>query len=83
MLNLIAKTSTYITNQGDMWDMIALREYGDEHAMHYIQDANFYDRFAGAFDPDVTLDIPSPVIVQVNLKSRTKLPNLKELLPWR
>ena len=77
-----AKHLEYSTIQGDMWDMIALREYGDEHAMHFIQDANFYERFTDGFPGGVVLALPPMVTVQVNLRSRRALPNLQQLLPW-
>lgn len=77
-----AKHLEYKTIQGDLWDMIAIREYGDEHAMHYIQDANFYERFTDQFPGEVILDIPQTVVVEVNLKSRRPTPNLSQLLPW-
>ena len=77
-----AKHFEYNTIQGDMWDMIAIREYGDEHAMHFIQDANFYERFTDGFPGNVVVALPPTVIVQVNLRSRRALPNLQQLLPW-
>jgi hypothetical protein len=81
--NLTAKDTEYATTQGDMWDIVALREYGDEHAMHYIQDANFYQRFTDIFPANVTLELVPEVTVQINLKMRATLPDLKQLLPWR
>jgi len=53
-----AKSPVYNTDQFDMWDIIALREYGDEHAMNVIQDANYYLRFTDAFLEDVQVVIP-------------------------
>jgi hypothetical protein len=83
MPDYIANDLQYKTIQGDMWDMVALREYGDEHAMHFIQDANFDQRFTDAFPGSVILDIPPVVTVQYNLKSGSQLPSIKDLLPWR
>jgi hypothetical protein len=77
-----AKSLEHRTTQGEMWDIIALREYGDEHAMHFVQDANFYERFVDEFSGGVVLKIPSAVTVQNNLKSRPTTPNLQQLLPW-
>lgn len=77
-----AKSLEYKTVQGDIWDIIALREYGDEHAMHYVQDANFYERFADEFAGGVVLAITQTVTVTNNLKSRRATPNLQQLLPW-
>jgi hypothetical protein len=79
---LRAKNSEHRTTQGEIWDIIAIREYGDEHAMHHVQDANFYERFADEFAGGVVLQIPSPVMIEFNLKNRSNAPNLKQLLPW-
>jgi hypothetical protein len=62
--------------------MIAIREYGDEHAMHFIQDANFDERFTDEFPGSVILDLPQTVVVEINLRSRRPTPNLQQLLPW-
>ena len=77
-----AKTLEYKTIQGDIFDIIALRAYGDEHAMHFVQDANFYERFRDEFPASIILTIPQTVTLQNNLKARRSLPNLKEILPW-
>ena len=77
-----AKHLEHKTVQHEIWDIIALREYGDEHAMHFVQDANFYERFVDAFGAGVILDLPQVVTVQVDLKTRRAIPNLKQLLPW-
>lgn len=83
MPDYTAKDSEYKTIQGDMWDIVSLREYGDEHAMHYIQDANFDQRFTDAFPASVMLVIPLQVSVQYNLKGGVLIPPLNQLLPWR
>lgn len=77
-----AKAPEYKTVQGDIWDIIALRSYGDEHACHFVQDANFYERFRDAFPASVILAIPPAVTLQNNLKARRSIPNLKQILPW-
>lgn len=77
-----AKHQKHKTVQGEIWDIIALREYGDEHAMHFVQDANFYERFTDIFPGSIILDLPSPVVVQVNIKSRRAQPNLQQIIPW-
>lgn len=82
-ITLTAKDQQYKTIQADMWDMVALREYKDEHAMHYVQDANFDQRFTDAFPASIILLLTQTVVVQNNLKARAKLPNLNQLLPWR
>ena len=77
-----AKHLQHKTIQGEIWDIIAIREYGDEHAMHFVQDANFYERFVDEFAGGVLLTIPASVTVENNLKSRPMTPNLKQILPW-
>jgi hypothetical protein len=77
-----AKALEYKTVQGDIWDIVALRMYGDEHAMHFVQDANFYERFRDEFPASIILAIPQAVTLQNNLKARRSLPNLKQILPW-
>jgi phage tail protein X len=83
MPNYTAQSTEYKTIQGDMWDIISLREYGDEHAMNFVQDANFDLRFTDAFHASVLVTIPLQATVQYNLKSGTPIPPLSELLPWR
>lgn len=77
-----AKHLQHKTIQGEIWDIIALREYGDEHAMHFVQDANFYERFVDEFAGGVLLKIPASVTVENNMKSHPTAPNLKQILPW-
>ena len=83
MVTYTANSPQYKTIQGDMWDMIALRMYGDERAMNAVQDANFYQRFTDAFPAGAILNIPPTASVQYNLKSGTAIPSLAEILPWR
>jgi phage tail protein X len=78
-----ARHNEYKTIQNDMWDIVALRQYRDEHAMHAIQDANFEQRFTDAFPAGVILAIPKNVSIRYNLKSGTPIPPLEQLLPWR
>ena len=82
MITLRSKVSEYKTIQGEIWDIIALRTYGDEHACHYVQDANFDERFVDAFEGGVILQVPSVVTLQNNLKARKPTPDLAQLLPW-
>ena len=77
-----AKHLEHLTVQGEVWDIVALREYGDEHAMHFVQDANFYERFTDEFPGGVILKIPASVTLENNLKSRKPTPNIQQLLPW-
>jgi hypothetical protein len=83
MPDYTARTPEYSTIQNDLWDVIALREYGDEHAMHFVQDNNFNQRFTDAFPASVVLEIISVVTVQINLKAGKPIPPLSQLLPWR
>jgi hypothetical protein len=77
-----AKNLQHKTIQGEIWDVIALREYGDEHCMSFVQDANFDERFVDVFTGGVFLDLIQTVTLENNLKSRRATPNLKTLLPW-
>jgi hypothetical protein len=77
-----AKNPIHKTIQGEIWDIIAIREYGDEHCMSQIQDANFDLRFTDEFAGGVLVDLPTTVTLENNLKSHIAIPNLKQLLPW-
>jgi hypothetical protein len=79
---LTARNLEHRTVQGEIWDIVGIREYGDEHAMHFIQDANFDERFTDEFPGGVVLELPRSVTLEYNLKSRLSTPNLKQLLPW-
>jgi len=81
-VTLKARHLDHKTSQGEIWDIIAIREYGDEHAMHFIQDANFDYRFVDEFPASVILVLPQVVTLQYNLKTRMAVPDLKALLPW-
>lgn len=81
-VTLRAKNSLHLTTQGEIWDIIAYREYGDEHAMHYVQDANFEDRFVDEFPGNVALNLTPVVSLEYNFRARRSVPNLKQLLPW-
>lgn len=78
-----AKSSVYSTIQGDMWDLIALTEYGDEHAMNVVQDNNFDLRFTDMFMGDIKVAIAATASVQENLKAGKAIPNIQALMPWR
>jgi hypothetical protein len=78
-----ARFEKYITNQGEVWDMIALKCYGDEHAMDKMQEANYEHRYVDVFPGNIELVVPLTVVVENNLKSPVKTPNIKGLLPWR
>lgn len=78
-----ARFEKYITGQGDIWDTIALKCYGDEHAMNKMQDANYEYRFVDGFPANIELIVPPVIIVENDLKSPVKIPDIKGLLPWR
>lgn len=63
---------TYTTIQGDMWDMIAKRIYGDEAALNVLLEAN--QRYADmvVFPADIELVVPEYIA-----------PVTSMLPPWR
>ena len=80
-----AKVRSYKTDSGDIWDIIALRCYGDTRAMHHLQDANFLYRFTGFFPANIELEVPQTVTIENDLNSviEQKYLDIKKLLPWR
>ena len=54
----VRSMSTYKTQQGDTWDLIALRVYGDEHFMDTLIKANIEHRKTVIFSHSVTLTVP-------------------------
>lgn len=50
--------SSYVTIQGDTWDIIAFVQYGDEMQMHWLIEANPEHRETVIFSAGVVLDIP-------------------------
>jgi phage tail protein X len=49
---------TYVTVQGDMWDIIAKKTLGDEYLFPALIDANPEHRETVIFSANVTLQIP-------------------------
>ena len=49
----------YTTKQGDMWDLIAYNELGNELYMHYLIAANIKYREIVTFPAGITLTIPT------------------------
>jgi hypothetical protein len=80
---LNAKVKDYTTQSGDIWDLIALACYGDEHGMNYMQDANYDYRFTDVFMSGVLLVVPQQIELTYDLKHPVQIPQLKDLLPWR
>lgn len=64
---------TYVTKEGDAFDLLALREYGEETMSKYIINANLDYCDVLIFDAGVTLKIP--ILTSVDIPST--------LPPWR
>ena len=67
--------STYKTEQGDTWDIIALRVYGDEHFMDTLIKANLEHRKTVIFGHGVVLTVP-----EIDTTSKEFEANLP---PWK
>ena len=67
---------TYLSVQGDWWDLIALRVYGmrrgDDHLMHKLIEANYPIREISHFPAGVVVIVP-------DVPTRTTIP----LVPWK
>lgn len=48
----------YITVQGDLWDTISLKCYGDEHYIHKLIETNYKYRKIVVFPANIELAIP-------------------------
>lgn len=58
---------SYITKQGDTFDIIAKQQMGDEHYLHLLVSANFPYRKVTVFSSGIKLTIPNvPQNAQVN-----------------
>lgn len=64
--------NTYTTVQGDMWDTIALKVYGNETRMHLLLDANQEYRNVARFPQGIKLNCPD-----IDTSATDLLP------PWR
>ncbi|WP_302360349.1 tail protein X [uncultured Megasphaera sp.] len=65
-------TSVYRTIQGDTWDGIAVKVYGDEKYMNELLEANQVYRETIIFSAGVILDLPD-----IRVQTSTILP------PWK
>lgn len=65
----------YITRQGDTWDVMAKRLYGDEHFMDVLIKANVNHRKTVVFSYGVTIEVP-----EIDTKSKLYHVNLP---PWK
>ncbi|WP_303226013.1 tail protein X [uncultured Acidaminococcus sp.] len=52
----------YMTVQGDMWDGIAKKVYGDESYMNVLLEANKNLTDVSVFGPDVVVRVPDVTI---------------------
>lgn len=59
---------TYTTVQGDTWDLIAYKVYGDEKLMSVLIEANPTYLETVIFSAGVTLNIPEVVPVEETIK---------------
>lgn len=61
---------TITTRQGEMWDEISYRVYGDEHHVHRLVHANWTQRHVRFFSAGTVLNVPTlpdSVLVSTNL----------------
>jgi phage tail protein X len=67
---------TYISTQGDWWDLIAEKVYGmkrgDDHLMHKLIEANYAIREICNFPAGVVVFVPE-------IAAKTSIP----LVPWK
>jgi phage tail protein X len=67
---------TYISIQGDWWDLISLKVYGmrrgDDHLMHKLIEANYDLRDVSHFPAGVVVYVPDVPV-------KTEIP----LVPWK
>lgn len=57
---------TYRTVQGDTWDIIAFREYGNEMLMDELMKANPKNIYTSIFPAGVELNIPKITRIRVD-----------------
>ena len=67
--------TTYVTRQGDAWDVISKRLYGDERFMDELIRANIEHRKTVLFSYGVRLTVP-----EIDTKSPAYAANLP---PWK
>jgi phage tail protein X len=67
---------TYVSTQGDWWDLISLRVYGmkrgDDHLMHKLIEANYHLRDVCHFPGGLVVFVPDVPV-------KTTIP----LVPWK
>jgi len=65
----------YLTVQGDVWDLISFKQYGDESFINTLINANPDKRHSVIFDGNVSLKIPDKP--ETAAYSNTNMP------PWK
>lgn len=66
---------TVTTIQGDTWDILAYRLYGNEHLMHVLINANIQHRKIVLFPAGIVLNVPE--IDTTSAEYESNLP------PWK
>ena len=64
----------YRTVQGDSWDSIALKLYGNENLSYLLIDANTEHRFTVLFSAGIILKVPDAPVMPISVNN---------LPPWR
>jgi phage tail protein X len=67
--------TTYNTVEGDVWDLISFKQYGDEAFINILINANPHLRHIEVFDGDIQITIPDKP--EIPYDSPQKLP------PWK
>lgn len=67
-------TKTYVTQQGDTWDVVSLRVFGDERFMDRIIEQNQQHINVAIFSAGVVLKIPMVTLSEIEHTN---------VAPWR
>ena len=67
--------TNYTTVQGDMWDSISLKIYGNEKYMDKLIEANFKYRQEAVFSAGIVLNVPE---LSQNNNSVVEFPNWRK-----
>ena len=70
---------TYTTIQGDMWDSISLKIYGDEKYIDKLIEANFKYREEAVFSSGIILNIPE---ISTDSDYNFELPSWRKNMLW-
>lgn len=66
---------TTVTQQGDTWDILSKRLYGDEHFMEKLIQANYKHRKTVLFSYGVVINVPAIDVANSAIS--------KNLPPWK